>query len=132
MQRYMLDTNTVSDFVKGHARVDEHVMATPMPAICISVITEAELLYGLARRPEAKRLHHTVGELLKRLDVLPWNRSVARCYGALRADLARRGATLGALDLLIAAHALATDATLVTHDRAFVYVDALTTQDWRL
>lgn len=128
----MLDTNTVSDFIKAHPHVNERIMATPMAELSISVVTEGELLYGLARRPEARRLHQAVGQLLKRLDVLPWDRGVARQYGPLRADLASRGATLGALDLLIAAHALATDAILVTHDRAFQYVDALITQDWRL
>ena len=132
MPRYMLDTNTVSDFIKGQPRVDEHVMSVPMSTICISVITEAALLYGLARRPEATRLHRTVDQLLKRLDVLPWDRSVATCYGTLCADLMRRGATLGALDLQIAAHALAMNAILITHDRAFQYVETLTTQDWRL
>lgn len=132
MQRYMLDTNAVSDVIKAHPRVDERIMAVPMAALCISVISEGELLYGLARRPEARRLHRTVGQLLKRVDVLPWDRSVAQRYGTLRADLARRGATLGELDLLIAAHALATNAILVTHDRAFQTIDVLTTQDWRL
>ncbi len=56
MALYMLDTNMVSHLVKGHAAVARHVVAVPMHELCISAITEAELLFGLARRPSATRL----------------------------------------------------------------------------
>jgi tRNA(fMet)-specific endonuclease VapC len=61
----MLDTNTVSHLLKEHPSVAQHVIAAPMAALCVSAITERELLFGLAMRPEAKRLHLAVRELLR-------------------------------------------------------------------
>ncbi len=126
----MLDTNTISHLVKGHPTVAKRVTAVSMASLSLSAITEGELLFGLARRPEAKRLHLAVRELLRRVDVLPWNSAIAACYGAVRADLERTGKILGPLDLLIAAHALGADATLVTNDRAFGQVTGLDVEDW--
>ena len=60
MKRYLLDTNTVSHLIKGHPAVARRVVAVPMASLCISAITEGELLFGLAKRPDAKRLHHLV------------------------------------------------------------------------
>ena len=70
MTRVMLDTNVVGHLLKGHPAVLRHVVAVPMASLCVSAITEGELLFGLAKRPEAARLHRAVGELLKRVDVL--------------------------------------------------------------
>lgn len=130
MTRYMLDTNTVSHFIREHPAVVRRVLAVPMAGVCISSITEGELLFGLARRPEAKRLHTAVREFLRRVDVLPWDSDVAERYGAARAALERQGKTLGPLDLLIASHGLHAGAVLVTNDRAFAQVDGLRVEDW--
>ena len=130
MTRYMLDTNTVGHLVKGHSGVVGRVVATPMAALCVSVFTEGELLFGLAKRPEATRLHRAVTEFLKRVDVLPWDSSVAARYGDLRAGMEGQGRTMGPLDLLIAAHALSVGAVLVTGDRAFGLVPGLGVEDW--
>lgn len=130
MTRYLLDTNIVSHLVKGHPAVDRRIMTIPMAALCMSVITEAELLYGLAKRPQAKRLHLTVRELLRRVDVLPWDSACAQRYGVVRADIESRGKALAALDLLIATHALEYGAVLVSNDKAFQYVNGLNIEDW--
>ncbi len=130
MTRYMLDTNTVSHLIREHPAVVRRVLAVPMAAVCISSITQAELLFGLARRPEAERLHTAVGEFLRRVDVLPWDSEVAERYGATRAAMERQGKTLGPLDLLIASHARCAEAVLVTNDRAFAQVDGLRVEDW--
>lgn len=130
MTRYLLDTNTVSHLIKGQPRVGARVVATPMASLCISAITEGELLFGLAKRPDAKRLHLVVREFLQRVDVLAWNSAVAQHYGTVRADLEQRGKSLSPLDLLIAAHALQANATLVTNDRAFRQVPQLCVEDW--
>jgi tRNA(fMet)-specific endonuclease VapC len=127
---YMLDTNTISQLVKAHPAVSRRVTATPMTSLCMSAITLGELLFGLAKRPEATRLHLAVRELLRRVDVLPWNTATAECYGTIRATLTRLGKTLAPLDLLIAAHALSLGAVLVTNDKSFVLVDALPVEDW--
>ena len=121
----MLDTNTVSHLLREHPAVVRRVVEVPMSALCLSSITEGELLFGLAKRPEAKRLHHAVGELLRRVDVLPWDSAVAERYGPARAEMERQGKTLAPLDLLIAAHALDVGAVLVTNDGAFSHVARL-------
>lgn len=128
--RYMLDTNTVSHLLKGHPAVTRRLMDVPMSSICLSSITEGELLFGLAKRPDAKRLHAAVRELLLRVDVLPWESATAERYGVARAELERQGKTIAPLDLLIAAHALDVEAVLVTNDRAFSLITKLRIEDW--
>ncbi len=128
----MLDTNTVSRLVKHHPHVARQVVGVPMASLCISAITAGELLYGLARRPDALRLQAAVTELMQRVDVLPWDFSAAERYGMVRAELERTGKSLGPLDLLIAAHALAMGVVLVTNDRAFSQVAHLQIEDWTL
>ncbi len=130
MTRYMIDTNTVSYLIKGHPAVARRIAGVPMASLCISSITEGELLFGLAKRPGAKRLHAVVDEFLRRVDVLPWERAVAAVYGTVRADMERLGKILGPLDLLIATHALEVGAVLVTNDRAFSLVAELHVEDW--
>ena len=128
MKQYMLDTNTVSHLIRRHPQVSRRIVEVPMASLCVSSITEGELLFGLAKRPDAKRLHMAVKEFLLRVDVLPWN--CAARYGTVRADMERRGKTLGSLDLLIGTHALNIGAVLVTNDRAFSHLASLHIEDW--
>lgn len=130
MARYLLDTNTVSQLLRRHPAVTRRVVATPMAALCISAITEGELRFGLARRPEATALHRLVDEFLRRVDVLPWDSTVAGVYGPTRAQAQRQGKALAPLDLLIAAHARSIGAVLVTNDQAFFHVPELVVEDW--
>lgn len=130
MKRYMLDTNMVSYLIKEHPSVARRVVAVPMASLCISAITEGELLFGLAKRPEAKRLHLAVRELLRCVDVLPWDSAITDHYGRVRATLELQGKNLAPLDLLIATHALSVGAILVTNDRAFSQVPDLVVEDW--
>ncbi|MDN5936778.1 MAG: type II toxin-antitoxin system VapC family toxin [Nitrosospira sp.] len=126
----MLDTNTVSHLIKAHPAVARRVVATPMAFLCVSAITKGELLFGLAKRPDTKRLHLAVRELLRRVDVLSWDNAIAEDYGTVRAELERQGKVLAPLDLLIATHALSVGAILVTNDRAFRQVAGLVVEDW--
>ena len=130
MTQYLLDTNTVSHLVRRHPVVALRVVAVPMASLCISAITEGELVYGLAKRPDATRLHAVAQQFLLRVDVLPWDRAAARRYGALRALMERKGQTLAPLDMQIAAHALSVGAVLVSNDRAFKQVAGLLLEDW--
>ena len=130
MTRYMLDTNTVSHLLKKHPLVARRVVEVPITAVCISAITHGELLFGLAKRPDATTLHHAVGEFLRRVDVLPWGATAAQCYGAARALTQREGRTLAPMDLLIGSHALSIDAVLVTNDHAFGHLPDLSIEDW--
>lgn len=126
----MLDTNTLSYLVQGNPAVAQRVVATPMATLCMSSITEGELLSGLAKRPAARKLHAVVQELLRRVDVLPWDHTAAERYGVIRAEMTTRGKILAPLDLLIATHALSIGAVLVTSDKAFAQVPGLSVEDW--
>ena len=130
MKRYMLDTNMVSHLIREHPVVVRRIVSVPITSLCISAITEGELLFGLAKRLDAKRLHLAVREFLRRVDVLPWDSAIAEHYGTVRADMERQGKILGPLDLLIAAHALGAGAVLVTNDRAFAQSSDLQVEDW--
>ena len=130
MIRYILDTNMVSHLVRAHPLVLERVQSEPMNELGISVITEAELRYGLAKRPGATRLHAIVSECLKRLTALPWLSETAVCYAKARVDLEKQGKSLATLDLQIAAHAMQVQAILVTNDAAFRHVPGLRCEDW--
>jgi tRNA(fMet)-specific endonuclease VapC len=128
--RYMLDTNTVSCLIKKNPAVSRRIASFPMERLCLSVISEGELLYGLAKKPNARNLQVVVKEFLKRVDVLVWDTDVAEHYGVLRAELEGSGNVLGALDMQIAAHASQLGAVLVTNDQAFKRVRKLKVEDW--
>lgn len=125
-----MDANTVSHLIKQHQKVTQRIVTVPMAALCISAITEGEMQYGLAKRPDDKRLHLVVDEFLRRVDVLSWDSAVAKLYGVLRAELECNGKLLSPLDLQIAAHALSVDAVLVSNDQAFGNVAGLEWEDW--
>jgi tRNA(fMet)-specific endonuclease VapC len=130
MSRYMLDTNTVSYLLRAHPSVTHRIKSEAMESLSISAITEGELLFGLAKRPEATQLRAAVYQFLLRVEVLPWDSSAAAHYGQARADLEKRGRTLAPLDTLIGSHAMSVDATLVTSDQAFGQMTGLKVEDW--
>lgn len=128
--RYLLDTNTVSHLLRRQPGVGERMRSIPVQRLAVSVVTEAELLFGLAKRPQATQLAKTVRELLSSIAVLPWEREAAARYAGMRAHMESQGRSLGSLDAMIAAHALAVGATLVSSDQAFRQVDGLRLEDW--
>ena len=131
MTRYLLDTNTVSYIIKGNRpRVRERLLRVAMAEVGISVITEAELLFGLARRPDATNLKTVVEEFLLRVEVLSWDSEAAQQYSKIRATLEGAGEPMGNLDLMIAAQALALDLVLVSSDAVFRRVRGLKIEDW--
>ncbi len=130
MTTYLLDTNTVSHLLRSHVQVSQRIQRVPMGSLGISAITEGELLFGLALRPAAHRLHRAVQEFLRRVDVLPWDSAVAARYGMVRAGLSGKGKAVAPLDLLIGCHALALGRVLVSSDRAFRNVEGLMLEDW--
>jgi tRNA(fMet)-specific endonuclease VapC len=129
--RYLLDTNTVSYIIKGNRpRVRERLLRVAMAEVGISVITEAELMFGLARRPEATKLKMVVEEFLLHVEILPWDSEAAQQYSKIRATLEGAGEPMGNLDLMIAAQALASDLILVSSDTVFRRVKGLKIEDW--
>jgi len=130
---YMLDTNMVSYIAKGHSKAARSRMLNLREdeVVCLSAITEAEIWYGLAKRPEATALRERMEWFLAAVKILPWGRDEAKSYGALRAKLEFSGKTLGNIDIQIAAHAIALGAVLVTNDRALAQIDDLrATANW--
>ena len=128
---YLLDTNIASYIIKGNfPHVRQHLLKIPMGDIAISVVTEAELRFGVARLPQAAKLGIAVQELLLRVAVLPWDSEAAQQYAQIRTILERAGEPMGNLDLMIAAQALAVGATLVTNDRVFRRLKGLRIEDW--
>ncbi len=98
--------------------------------IAISSVVAAELSYGVAKSKSARN-RQALEMFLAPFDILPFNESVAWRYGELRADLERRGQSIGSLDTMIAAHALSLDATLVTNNaREFAKVKGLRLDNW--
>jgi tRNA(fMet)-specific endonuclease VapC len=126
----MLDTNIVSHLMREHRVVTQRVIARPLDSLCISAITEGELLAGLARRPQASQLRRSFEEFCQRVEVMPWSREAASRYGTIRAELELAGRGFGALDLLIAAHAVSIGAVLVTNDQILGRLPGLTVEDW--
>jgi tRNA(fMet)-specific endonuclease VapC len=129
--RYLLDTNIASCVIKGNVpAVDRRLARVPIGNVFISAVIEAELRYGVARRPDATRLGTLVGDFLLTVAILPWDSSAAKQYGLLRAVLGREGHPMGNLDMMIGSHALAVEAVLVTRDRAFARIGNLKLAGW--
>jgi tRNA(fMet)-specific endonuclease VapC len=124
----MLDTNALSAVMKARSpALDRRLANEPF---CISVVTEAEIRFGLAHRQQRTGFSVLAEGVLGRIDIRPWTSATAHRYGPLRAELVALGKPLAPLDLMIAAHALAEGATLVTADRAFSRVPGLAIQDY--
>jgi tRNA(fMet)-specific endonuclease VapC len=134
MPGYLLDTNILSDLVHHPrsgtaARRLAQMRARGGQDIATSIIAAAELRYGVAKRGSA-RLAHQVEMVLGVLEVLPFEVPADAMYGRLRTDLERRGQPMGGNDLLIAAHALAAQLTLVTDDHGFARIPELLRENW--
>lgn len=128
--KYLLDANIISALVidprgKVAARLDEAGQAN----VFTSIIVNAEVAFGVRKRGSAE-LARKVGNVVKRLYVAPFAPPADAKYAEVRADLERRGKLIGPNDLLIAAHALALEAVLVTDDKAFAAVSGLKIENW--
>jgi tRNA(fMet)-specific endonuclease VapC len=128
----MLDTNICIELLRGGAAsVASRMQKHEIDAIALSSITLAELQYGVAK--SARRAHHEtlLIQFCAPLAILPFDDRAAESYGRLRADLERAGSPIGPLDTLIAAHAQAINATLVTNnEREFSRVIGLRVENW--
>ncbi len=127
---FMLDTDTVSYALRGEGRVGEAILAHRPSELCISSITLAELRFGAERRKSSK-LDSAVAAFVSNVSVMPFDDECALVFGRVAADLAEKGSPIGELDVLIAAHAIALDLTLVTNNvKHFKRVRGLQTANW--
>ncbi|HQZ38350.1 MAG TPA: type II toxin-antitoxin system VapC family toxin [Vicinamibacterales bacterium] len=134
MPRFMLDTDTCSYIMKrSHPLVLKRLQSVPVDDVCMSVVTKAELLYGVEISPRRAQDAAALAAFLPYLEALALDEDAAGHYAEIRADLKRRGAMIGANDLLIAAHARALGLALVTNNVAeFERVRDLTLENWTL
>jgi len=128
---YMLDTNIVSELARNpHGTVAKRIAKVGPDAICVSIITAAELRYGCAKKG-SPRLLAQIEAILAGVQVLALDVPADAEYGGIRAELEAAGQPIGPNDLLIAAHAYALDAVLVTANvREFSRVRALKVENW--
>jgi len=130
-ERRLLDTNIVSDLVRNPAGLAAtRLRQMGDDGICTSVIVAAELRFGAAKRG-SDRLSRQLEQVLSAIEILPLTPPADRLYGDVRARLEHAGTPIGGNDLLIAAHALASDCILVTdNEREFSRIDGLTIENW--
>jgi tRNA(fMet)-specific endonuclease VapC len=129
---YMLDTDISSYVIKGNSpKIDAHLRDLDVLQVCISAVTRAELRFGVRRLPRATRLAAEVEKFLSGVHTLPWDEAAADQFAEVRADLERVGAPIGSMDTMIAAHAKALDAILVTNNvKHFGMVKGLAIANW--
>src|SRR5438105_2065459 len=114
---YMLDTDVASYLIKGRSPALEAKLSAIEPSsVCVSVITHAELLYGLKRLSPEHRLHAVVRQFLRIVRTLAWDSEAAGFYAEIRHQLQTTGQPIGEMDMMIAAHSLAVSAVLVTNN----------------
>lgn len=131
---YLLDTNIISHLMKddqsaGLKRYRDRLQSESDCTVVTSVLVQCELLFGLARHP-SPRLQKAYTLQMEHLPVMALDESVCSHYAHLRTHLEQAGTLIGANDTLIAAHALALDATLVSADAAFARVPGLRLENW--
>lgn len=131
MSGYLLDTNTLSALMQApRGRLAERIARAGEANVFTSVIVAAELRFGAVRK-RSQRLVTELDGILAELEPKPLEAVAALHYGRLRAALERAGTPIGANDMLIAAHALSLDATLVSdNEREFARVEGLRVENW--
>lgn len=130
----VLDTNVLAGLMRGDEALVTHLERLGRRAVCVPEPAWAEIEYGLARLPASKkreRLAHRCALLREELATTPWTPEVSVAFGKVKASLEKRGARLEDFDVVMAAHAVALEATLVTSNvKHLSRVDGLSVEDW--
>lgn len=132
MKLYMLDTDTSSYIIRKRPEsVRTRFKELHLEQICISIITYAELLYGVERSSSSKINRAIIENFARHLVIRHWDETAAEHYAQIRTRLETNGTPIGGMDMQIAAHARSLDATLVTNNtRHFARVDGLVLENW--
>ncbi|MDL2268734.1 type II toxin-antitoxin system VapC family toxin [Desulfosarcina sp. OttesenSCG-928-A07] len=130
--RVLLDTNICIYMIKNNPpHIRKHFERFVPGDIAISVITVSELQYGVEKSASRKKNAAALEAFLLPLDIVPFDRDAAFAYGRIRAELEKQGQPIGGMDMLIAAHAIALNAVLVTHNlREFQRIPDLVCETW--
>ena len=132
MIRFLLDTNICIDIIRRRSeKALRRLTASPVGQVGISSITLAELEYGVYKSADPQRNAVALLEFCTPLEIAPFDEHAALAYGRIRAVLEHKGRTIGPMDMLIAAHALALETTLVTNNlREFKRIKDLQLENW--
>ncbi len=132
MKHYMLDTDMCSYILRERPiHVLNHFKKLQMEQVCISIVTYAELLYGVERSSSKKINRPIIDDFSRHLAIMPWDRAAAEHYAVIRTHLEGEGKSIGAMDLMIAAHALSLKAILVSNNQKhFKKVKSLKLENW--
>ena len=129
---YLLDTNICIYIIKNRPQsVKKRLEQVDIGDVSISVITEAELRYGATKSLYPDRNNEALDRFLLPFEILPFTSEVVPAYAQIRSKLEVRGTPIGAMDLLIAAHAQTFNATLVTNNtKEFIRIEGLDVENW--
>lgn len=129
---YMLDTNICIYVIKQRPpKLLEKFNEIERNSLCVSVVTFAELQYGVERSARKRRNQAVLNDFVSLVEVLAWDPDAARKYGKIRSELDARGTPIGNMDLLIAAHAMSRDCVLVSNNlREFRRIRHLKYENW--
>ena len=130
--KYMLDTNICIYIIKRKPQaVVDRFLRTEISKIGISSITLNELMYGVTKSSKPEQNQMALAQFLAPLEILPYTDDAAQYYGELRVYLEKQGTPIGSLDMLIAAHSLSTDCTLITNnEKEFIRIPNLQIENW--
>ena|SRR5690554_800951 len=130
--KYMLDTNICIYIIKEKPKkVLDKFHALDIGDVCISSITLAELQYGVEKSKYKERNKLALAAFLSSIEILPFSDNAAAEYGRIRANLEKQGNIIGAYDLMIGAHALSENITLVTNNaKEFRRIENLSLENW--
>jgi tRNA(fMet)-specific endonuclease VapC len=129
--KYVLDTNTLIYFFKGMGHVSQRLLSTPPGDISIPTIVLFELEVGIGKSKSPRKRKTQLQEFASLVTILPFGPEEARSAAGIRVKLEELGRPIGPYDVLIAASAMANNATLVTHNtKEFGRIDGLRIEDW--
>jgi tRNA(fMet)-specific endonuclease VapC len=131
--KLMLDTNICIDIIRARPQpVLDRFKTYAVGEIGISVMTLAELEYGVSASSRPAKNRDALHQFVLPLEIIPFDRPATAAYGRLRAALEKKGQMIGSMDLLIAAQAVSLDIRLVTHNaREFGRVPGLRIEGWQ-
>ncbi len=132
MIRYMLDTDICSYVIRERPlEVFEKFKKVEVNQLCISVVTYAELIYGVEHSSSRKINRPIIDDFVRHLDIITWDEDAAEHYGKMRAFLRAEGNIIGSMDMMIAAHARSQNMILITNnDKHFKRVPKLRLENW--